>query len=277
MPSNELHAHPFKGASQYYATYRPGLPPQVANHLAARFNLDGRGVLLDMGCGTGQPTFALASLFERTVAFDIDADMLREAKVRQPKDLKIEWQQRSDKEVTIAEGPYRLAVACRSFNWMDQYPLLQRLHSILEPGGGVAIIGDGSFWTGTEPWQKTVKEVIQSFLGPIRRAGKSTFSAPEEPYTITLEKNGYNDPCYEGIPVIRQWDIQGILGYLYSTSFSTRHLYGDRIGKFENDMRNELLKVNQGCLTFIEHAEFVIQSGFHRSDYQRPSNFNSVP
>lgn len=264
MVNMQLQARLFKGVAQYYATYRPGLPPQIASHLTSRFGLDGRGTLLDMGCGTGQSTFALAPLFEKTVAFDVDEEMLNEARRRQPKGLNIEWQRRSDREVTTTEGPYRLAVACRAFNWMDQYPLLERLHNILEPGGGVALIGDGSFWTGCDPWQERVKEVIQSFLGQRRRAGNSTYSAPEEPYVVTLKKNGYDDPCYEAIPVVREWDLQGILGYLYSTSFSARHLYGDRIAEFENVMREELLRANQGSETFVEHVEFVVQSGFHR-------------
>lgn len=264
MANTQLQANLFKGAAQYYATYRPELPPQVAIHLSERFGLDGTGALLDMGCGTGQSTFALAPLFGRTVAFDIDEEMLSEARKRQPKDLNIEWQLRSDKEVTTSEGPYRVAVACRAFNWMDQYPLLQRLHRILEPGGGVALIGDGSFWTGSEPWQKKVKQVIQGFLGQPRRAGNLTYAAPDEPYLVTLKKNGYDDPHYEAISVVRQWEIENILGYLYSTSFSARHLYGDRIGEFEYVMRDELIRANGGAQTFLEHAEFVIQSGFHR-------------
>lgn len=264
MGNTQLQAHLFKGTAQYYAAYRPELPPQVASHLTARFGLDGRGTLLDMGCGTGQSTFAMAPLFEKTVAFDVDQEMLNEARQRQPKGLAIEWQLRSDREVTPTEGPYRLAIACRAFNWMDQYPLLQRLHHILEPDGGVALIGDGSFWTGNEAWQKRVKEVIQGFLGQPRRAGNTTYAAPDEPYTVTLKKNGYDDPCYEAIPIIRQWDIKGIIGYLYSTSFSARNLYGERIDEFEWVMTEELIRANGGSPTFIERTDFVVQSGYHR-------------
>jgi len=263
METKILQADLFKGTAQYYATYRPGLPDQVISHLKNRFNLDRKGILLDMGCGTGQSTFALAHLFEKTIAIDIDEEMLLEAKKNEPKGLNIEWQQRSDKEISVTEGPYRLVIACRSFNWMDQYPLLQKLHHIIELGGGVALIGDGSFWTGEEPWQKKVKEVIQSFLGQKRRAGNSTYSAPDEPYIVTLKNNGYKDPLYEAIPITREWDIQSIIGYLYSTSFSARHLFGDRLKEFEETLKDQLIIANGGKEIFIEHTEFVVQSGFH--------------
>ena len=257
--ANEL----FEGTAQYYSQYRPALPNDVTTYLKNRYNLDGKGILLDMGCGTGLSTFALAELFEKTVAFDTDNEMLLEAMRLQPPNLDIEWQLRSDQELTIDEGPYRLAIACRSFNWMNQYTVLQKLHKILENGGGVALIGDGSFWTGNELWQKEVKVVIQKFLGQERKAGKSNYAAPIEPYTITLSKNGYVDVQYEAISTTRVWDIQSILGYLYSTSFSAKRLYGERLHEFEETMRERLTNLNNGRDKFIENAEFTIQSGKH--------------
>jgi trans-aconitate methyltransferase len=218
-----------------------------------------------MGCGTGQSTFALAPLFEKTVAFDTDSEMLSEAARNEPDGLRIEWQLRSDKDVTTNEGPYRLVTACRSFNWMDQYPLLQKLHSVLEPNGGVALIGDGSFWTGNDPWQRKLKEVIQSFLGQERRAGQSTYSAPVEPYVVTLKNNGYEETHLETIPVDREWNIQSIIGYLYSTSFAAKRLFGERLAEFEATLETELADVNEGKTLFVEHAEFTVQSGFHRT------------
>lgn len=263
MDNNQAKNELFKGTAQYYSQYRPALPDELVDYLRKRYNLDSKGVLLDMGCGTGLSTFALAGLFEKTVAFDTDIEMLSEAKRLQPNNLNIEWQLRSDKEITINEGPYRLAIACRSFNWMEQYNVLQKLHKILEIDGGVALIGDGSFWTGNDPWQKEVKMVIQSFLGQERKAGKSNYSAPTEPYITTLANNHYEDFQYQSIPVTRIWNIQSILGYLYSTSFSAKHMYGDRIQQFEETMKHRLLNLNNGNDEFIENAEFVVQSGRH--------------
>jgi cyclopropane fatty-acyl-phospholipid synthase-like methyltransferase len=79
----------FKGTSQYYANYRPTLPQQVVDYIAEQFKLNGEGILLDIGCGTGQSSIPLAPLFEKTIAFDIDAEMLFEAKKKTPKNLDI--------------------------------------------------------------------------------------------------------------------------------------------------------------------------------------------
>lgn len=255
----------FSGTSQYYARFRPEIPKEVVEYVVERYKLDGTGTLLDMGCGTGISTRAFSGYFNKTVAFDVNSEMLQEAISSDNGKNNIEWQLRSDKDVTMEEGPYRLAIACRSFNWMDQYSLLQKLHSILQSGGGVVLIGDGSFWTGKEAWQKRVKEVIQDFLGKQRKAGKTQkYAAPIEPYTITLEKNGYLDIDYKSIIVERSWTIKSIIGYLYSTSFSSRDLYKGKNIEFENTLGKELILANDGKDIFVEHAEFLVQSGIHR-------------
>ena len=55
--------------------YAPGL----ADVFGRRLGLDGRGRLLDVGCGPGTVTLRLASLFEAVVGLDPDAEMLSQA------------------------------------------------------------------------------------------------------------------------------------------------------------------------------------------------------
>lgn len=254
----------FQGTAKYYAKYRPEIPQAVVNYLKEKYNLNGEGLLLDIGCGTGISTKAFAPFFSRVIAFDVNQEMLNEA-IAMDNMHNIDWRLCSDDNLNLGNEKVKLAIAIRSFNWINQYPFLQRIHKNMAEGGVVSIIGDGSFWTGNELWQKRVKEVIQEFLGVERKAGKEKkYNAPVEPYIITLEKNGFVDIDYKSIPVIRHWNIESIIGYLYSTSFSAWDLYKGQNTAFEKKLEQELTKSNNGSKDFIENAEFVIQSGVHR-------------
>ena len=69
----------FSGSAAYYPHGRFPYPPELATALADELSLDGRGRLLDVGCGPGSLTLLLVPLFERVVAVDADEEMLAEA------------------------------------------------------------------------------------------------------------------------------------------------------------------------------------------------------
>jgi hypothetical protein len=98
---------------------------------------------------------------------------------------------------------------------------------------------------------------------PQRRAGNARYTPPGEPYPMLLADTGYTDIRYEEIPITRDWDIDHILGYLYSTSFSARHLYADRVTQFETTLRARLLESTGGVDRFTEHTTFGIHTGVH--------------
>src|SRR5438128_2436713 len=72
----------FRGSARFYERGRLPYPAGLAGVLATALDLDGRGRLLDAGCGPGTVALRLAHLFEEVVGLDPDADMLAEAKRR---------------------------------------------------------------------------------------------------------------------------------------------------------------------------------------------------
>lgn len=153
-----------------------------------------------------------------------------------------------------------LVTICRAFHWLDQSKILRRLDGQVNPGGAVAIFGDSSFWAIGSPWKDAVRAVIKDFLGEERRAGQGIFQHHDRPYNEFLEESAFNQVEEVSVPVHRKWTIESILGYLYSTSFASRGLFGERIEEFEATVKDVLADHGDGE-TFPEESEFLLRVG----------------
>jgi trans-aconitate methyltransferase len=250
----------FAGTAGYYATFRPPIPASVVTSVVDGVALDGRGVLLDVGTGTGEVILAFRHAFEEFVGLEPDEAMLSYALARLGEDLpesKLHLVHGAAPELPSQWEPYRAVIFSRSFHWVDVEVTAKRCWDALAFGGACVVMGDGSFWTGDEAWQETVRHVVKRWLGEARRAGASAYSPPARPFEDVLADAGFEDIRQTRIPERRTWTIDSIFGYLYSTSFSARHLYGERIGAFEAELRKELEASNPSG-TFTEHAGWGI-------------------
>ncbi|MCZ4100755.1 class I SAM-dependent methyltransferase [Streptomyces sp. H39-C1] len=256
----------FEGSAGYYGRYRPGLPPEAVALLAGAGSPSSRPRrLLDLGTGTGLAVKALLDRFDDIIALDTDVEMLAIAET----DLR--WRLPAGVRLSLCHGAAEeflpppgwradLVTICRVFRWLDRPAVLARLNQHVAPDGAVAVLADRSLWTATNPWQQAVRSVVQDFLGPQRRAGSGVFPATPEPFGQTLRASAFSDVTESFVPVRRAWSADGVLGYLYSTSFAAPHLFGDRRDHFEAAVRQVL-----GCFsdtdTFIEDNTFVIHLG----------------
>ena len=248
----------FKGTAEFYKNYRPAIPREVVNHIVNLGDLSGSGILADIGCGTGELTTKLAPYFQSVIGIDQDEDMIHQAKSGDSKE-NIEWIVGSDQEVYLPQ-PLKMVTFCRSFHWMNQYPLLNRIYQQMDSNGHLVICGDGSFWTGKSKWQKSIKEVIQHYLGEQRRAGGATFKNTNEPYEVMLQKSGFENVLKTEFNIERNWNIKSILGCLYSTSFASQHLFGNKLSEFEQQLESTLLNLQQDGI-FREKTDFYVISG----------------
>src|SRR5579859_3004541 len=71
----------FAGTAMYYSRGRLPYAPAMSAAVRDALALDGRGRLLDVGCGPGPVALALAPLFEVVVGLDPDYAMLEEAAI----------------------------------------------------------------------------------------------------------------------------------------------------------------------------------------------------
>jgi ubiquinone/menaquinone biosynthesis C-methylase UbiE len=133
----------YRGSAPHYAVGRPPYSLELERTLAETLDLDGRGRLLDAGCGPGILALRLAHLFEQVVGLDPDPDMLAEA-ARQTAERKMvnaAWvQARAEELPEAAPGPYRLVTLGQSLHWTDEHRVAEVVYDLLEPGGFLALI-----------------------------------------------------------------------------------------------------------------------------------------
>jgi ubiquinone/menaquinone biosynthesis C-methylase UbiE len=250
----------FKGTAQYYSQYRVGYGSEFLDHIVQYFKLDGNGRLLDLGCGTGQIAIPIAPYFNEVVGLDPEQEMLNEAKKQATNGgvKNIKWVQGKAEDISDNLGTFRLVTIGAAFHWMDQVRVLEKVYSLIEKGGGLVIVYDSGYsWAtrdeATEKWQQVARNLIKKYLGEKRRAGNSFYKKPEGDFDDLVEESSFGNQETWTHEYTRERDIKSILGFLYSTSFASRRLFGDKLEEFEKEFTEELLKAEPSGI-FKEHA-----------------------
>ncbi len=250
----------FMGTAYYYAKYRAKYPPEFFEHITKIFHLDGKGRLLDLGCGTGQITLPFARYFAEVVGLDPEQEMLDEA-AREAKEAGIKnakWICDKAENINNSLGVFRLITMGKSFHWMDRKTVLQKSYGILEKGGGLIIAGptaapgkDG--WRVDEDnWREARKKVVKKYFGEKRRAGSGFYQEPGERFETLLVQSPFRN-CEEWTyKYTRSMTLDETVNEIYSASYVSREELGDKLSDFERDMREVLLQIEPSG-SFVEH------------------------
>lgn len=251
----------FSSTYEYYAKYRPNIPEEVINIIVKHFDIKLNDRILDLGCGTGQVALAMEGKCGEMVCLDSDPEMLKQAKkATKDSQMKLTWINFGSQDLgKIKEslGIFKIATICRAFHWMGQKQVLDDLDGFIDKNGGIAIFGDGSFWTGQEEWQQAVKRIVQKYLGEERRAGTGTFKESDEPWKNIITRSVFRFIKIRDVPIVRNWDIGSIIGYLFSASFAAPYLFGDQVNRFKKETKSTLLSINPRGV-FQENAVWAI-------------------
>lgn len=93
---------------------------------------------LDVGCGTGKSTVALASIAEQVVAIDPSREMLEHAPAR----ANIEYRVGTAERLEFDDGEFDLVTVASALHWFDQPKFFAECRRVLAPDGWLAIYND---------------------------------------------------------------------------------------------------------------------------------------
>ncbi len=122
---------------------------------------DEPGIVLDVGCGTGDVGRPLASFVERVDAVDPSAAMIEVGRSRDGGGRpNIRWVCQSAEEFAY-DSSYSLIVAGASLHWMDWYTVIPRMAGALSRRGYLAIVGGRGI--DTAPWVNDLNKIIPRY------------------------------------------------------------------------------------------------------------------
>jgi SAM-dependent methyltransferase len=143
-------------AAARYASGRPYVHPLIVTRVAATLPGGRVGSALDVGCGTGQSTVALAAIADRVVGVDVSAAMLAHA----PPNPRIQYIEAPAEDLPLPSASFDLVTAGLAFHWFDRNRFLAETRRVLKPGGWLVTYGAafGGRMDGNDDYERWNRE-----------------------------------------------------------------------------------------------------------------------
>ena len=130
----------FDTAAERYDRVRPPYEPQILDEFATLARLDAGSRILEIGCGTGQATLALAQRGYRITAVELGARLAEIARRNLADYADVEVITAPFEEWPVAEQAFDAVVSANAFHWIDRSVRVSKAAEALRSGGSLAII-----------------------------------------------------------------------------------------------------------------------------------------
>jgi ubiquinone/menaquinone biosynthesis C-methylase UbiE len=207
----------------FYHQYRRGYPPAVIDTLAGAFGLTGDDVVIDLGCGTGQLTLPIARRVRAVAGVDPEPGMLARARRAAAEQgvANVCWVLGADTDVPalaalLGERRAGAVTIGQALHWMGYRELIPALVRLLRPGGGIAVITNGTpMWLQDSPWSRALRSFLEQWLGTSLTRTCGTDDASQQSYSDIMADAGLEvtEARYD---YTGDLDLDHLIGGLYS-------------------------------------------------------------
>ncbi len=251
----------FTGTAAFYAEFRPEYPAAVWDSLVDQAGVDRDSAALDLGCGSGTATLALAKRAGSVIAADLDAEMVEHGRVRSAAAglENVEWINRPAEEIDYPDGHFRLIVIASAFHWMDRPLVAGKCRAMLADGGVLALLGNP-----TPLIQIREGTAIGAAIGEVQQRwfGDDYYVLDTDqldPPAVVLERCDFSEVTITYEPQVQRWDVPRFLGFLRSTSSRPDQRLGDEYDNFAADIDRAIRAVEpSGRWTLDVPVEVIV-------------------
>ena len=146
------------GVGELYASARPFHHPRSLARIRSLVGDAPVGHAIDLACGTGMSTVALAGHADEVVGVDVSAEMMRSA--RQAPD--VHYMLGQAERMPFPTATFDAATCCSGVHWFDQPRFFAELHRVLRPGSWVGLYDH--YFTGEMPGVPEFAEWLRNAL-----------------------------------------------------------------------------------------------------------------
>jgi ubiquinone/menaquinone biosynthesis C-methylase UbiE len=148
--------------AQHYAKFRPVYPSTLYDKIASSIT-GKKDLAIDVGCGTGQATVALAEYFDHVIGIDPSEPQLQHA-ASHPK---VSYQVGQSTQLPVPDGTVAAVTAAQAAHWFNIDKFHVEVDRVLKPGGCLALWTYGNFEIASDEKLRhlVVEELYENVLG----------------------------------------------------------------------------------------------------------------
>jgi SAM-dependent methyltransferase len=219
----------FNEVPELYDRVRPGYPSDLFSDLLAITGVERGSAVLEVGCGTGQATRALAELGCVVTAVEPGAGLADLARQRLADLGNVEIESSTFEAWSDRGRRFDAVVAASSWHWIDPSVGWRRAHDVLRPGGWLALLSNVVIRRPGEAEVYAETADLHEHFVP----GSPDWSDPPVEEDVRTTSDGWGPPHEdrEGLfsptvvrwyPTVQWFDGDGFADLLRSTSLYRR-------------------------------------------------------